>query len=299
MPINNDLPDKKFPMQMYHGDKATTGFISHLNAIDVKILSAPSMHHLQSYIPKFALATWEARPTEYTTAEELQAMKDLFDMKLLPGAMETINLVFQISNIDLVDVTHLIRHRTMTFSAHCTGDRDQRHDACLVKPSIENSSFMARYTRIVEDAKQLYADMVDSPENISILDARTVLPRSMENHYYAKCNLKDLIHYLHQRLDRQIQPESDNILAMKILIETCKMYPLLKKTFDLDAPDNWYVKTAQTDHSSNLYMPEKPRNDVFDHKEQWFVHNRQRSEMCGGFVFKTLWDKLREEYDAI
>ena len=298
MPINNNLYQKKFPMKMYSGEKATTEFVSHLGAIDVKLLSAPALSHLKEYIPQFALATWEARPTAYTPKEQDQAIVDLFAGKLLPGAMETISLVFQISNIDLVDVTHLIRHRTMTFSAHCTGDRDQRHDACLVKPSIENSDFMSRYTQIVEDAKDLYADMADSGD-ISILDARTILPRSMENHYYAKCNLKDLIHYLHQRLDRQIQPESDNILAMRILIETCKVYPLLKKQFDLDRPDAWYVKTAPTDHSSNLYMPEKPRNDVFEYMKQWFVYPKQRSEMSGGQVFMNLWKELREEYDAI
>jgi hypothetical protein len=61
----------------------------------------------------------------------------------------------------------------------------------------------------------------------------------------------------------------------------------------------WYVKTAQTDHSSNLYMPEKPRNDIFDHKEQWFIYNKQRSEMPGGIVFKELFENLISELHSI
>lgn len=291
MPLNNELPDKKFPMKLYFNEEPTTDFVHHLNNIRVKLIDYPSMLSLSEYAPQFGLATWEARPREYTVDERVEFLHRMFNSEVLPTVLETVGLTFSISNLDAIDVTHLIRHRTMSFSAHCTGDRDQRHDSALVKASIHQSKYYEEYMHIVKKAKKLYADMVD--HDISILDARTILPKCMENHYYARVNLKDFMAFLHQRLDRQIQPESDNIIALKMLIEVAKVYPV---KFDLDKPDMWYVKTAQTDHSSNLYMPEH-RNDVFEYKQQWFVYPRRRSEMPGGAVFTTLWNKLRREYD--
>jgi len=296
MPINNDLPDKTFPMEFKWGQKPKTEFLEALGAIKVKLMNCPSRSEIMSYIPEYALATWEDHPRDdYTEEERDQAIKDLFDFKLLPTAMETIGFTFLISNIDLVDVTHLIRHRTMSFSAHCTGDRDQRHDEALIKPSILSTKFQERYKKLTEECIQLYADMVDS-KDVSILDARTILPRGMTNHYYARVCLKDLIPYLNQRLDRQIQPESDNIIALRMLITVAKVFPEIKNCVNLDTPDAWYIKTAQTEHSSNLYHPEK-RNDLFDWKNQHFIYDCERSGMSGGHVFLSLWNELVAEYN--
>ena len=295
MPINNNLPDKKFPVAFKYGKDPVTEYKEHLNAIRVELIDAPTYQQLLSYIPSYALATWEDEPrNDYSYKEREKAVEDLFEGKVLPTALETIGLTFLISNIDLIDVTHLIRHRSMSFSAHCTGDRDQRNDPCLVKSSIIHSEFYDRFTELVHATKQLYADMVDS-ELISILDARTILPRALTNHYYARVNLRDFIGFLHQRLDRQIQPESDNIVALKMLVEADKRLPGIAKCIDLDKPDMWYVKTAQTDHSSNLYMPEIPRNDVFEYKAQWFMYKRQRSKMLGGYVFTRIWNNLTNQ----
>ena len=297
MPISTKLDDIKSPVSGKFDKPIKTNFYDHLDNIEVKLLNSPSYEELKTYIPQFVDATWNDFPRDdYSLGERCFLVDKMLEGKTLPTALETIGLVFLISNIDLIDVTHLLRHRTMSFSAVCSADRDMRHDNCLVKPSIAEglSDFYHRFTKIVIDAKQLYADMVDSGE-ISILDARTILPRCLEHHYYARVNLKDAIHFIKQRIDRQIQPESDNIIALKMWIEIVKKYPPIKKLIDLDAPDAWYVETVPTGRSSNIYMPEKPRNDVFEYKEQWFMYKKQRSEMKGGDVFIKLWNKLRKE----
>ena len=299
MPINNDLPDRKHPMTIHYNEEQRTQFLDAIANISITLMDAPTRYQTECYAPSMGLATWEDKPRYYYTTEETRAfIKKMFEGEVLPTVMETINFTFLISNIDYIDVTHLIRHRTMSFSAHCTADRDMRHDDALVKPSIIVSKFLLRYMKLVNDCKQLYADMVDSQE-VSIIDARTVLPRCLENHYYARVNLKDLIHFLKQRLDRQIQPESDNIIALKMYVEVCKIFPEFKKVIDLDAPDKWYIKTAPGEHSSNLYMPEKPRNDVFDYKEQWFIYKKQRHQMPGGDTFVEIWNGLVEELNKI
>jgi thymidylate synthase (FAD) len=297
MPINLNLPDKEFPMEFKWEEEPTTKFLEALNAIKVELIDCPTRKQIMKYIPRYALATWEDHPRHhYNPKQKAAALDDLFNRKLLPTAMETIGFTFLISNIDLVDVTHLIRHRNMSFSAHCTGDRDQRHDECLIKPSIATSQFSDRYKELVEGCKKLYADMVDA--EVSILDARTILPRSMTNHYYARVNLRDLIPFFNQRLDRQIQPESDNIIALRMLLEVAKIFPEISNCVDLDRPDEWFIKTAQQDHSSNLYLPEE-RNDTFEWKPQWFVYPFKRENMIGGWVFKDLWGILVAEYNEI
>lgn len=299
MPINNELKDLDSPVPMHRGEKSRTVFKPNLHAIKIELLNAPTLQDLYEYIPRWGTATWNSEPHDsYTQPEREKVVQDMFDGNILPSALETVGLTFLVSNIDLVDVTHLIRHRTMSFSAICTGDRDLRHDACLIKPAIHlTQEFASRYEDLVRASKQLYADMVDSNE-ISILDARTILPRSLEHHYYARVNLKDAINFIKQRSDRQIDPESNNIMALKMWIEIVKQYPPIKSLIDFSKPDFWYVHTAPTGRSSNMFMPED-RNDVFEHKEQWFVYKKKREQMAGGEVFLKIWKDLIKELDEI
>lgn len=299
MPINSKLPEKKFPMKLKFGEEVNLDFLNSVRYNDVTCIQEPRRADVLHYLAPFALATWEDLPTNsYTDEQRDRAIKDLFEFKLLPGAMETIRFTFLLANIDLIDVTHLIRHRTFTFSAHCTGDRDQRQDRVMVKPSIDcNEKFNKRYTDLMEASAQLYADMVDSKE-VSILDARTVLPRSFANHYYASANLKDLIPFFKQRLDKQIQPESDNLIALKMLIKVAAIFPEIGSIIKLKEPDHYYIKTAQTDHSSNLYQPEK-KNDTFEWNPQWFIYPCKRSEMPGAHSFNKEWGFLSLVYNTL
>ena len=298
MPINKDLPLKNYPFTIKWDEKATTKFINALDGIRVDLVDCPTREQLKSYIPSYSQATWEDKPrNDYTEKEREDCIRDLFQFKVLPTAHETVNFTFLISNIDLIDVTHLIRHRTMSFSAHCTGDRDLRHDDVLIKPSIEESPYAEDYKSLVRQCKDLYAMMVDDM-GISICDARTILPRSSVNHYYARVNLRDFVGFLKQRLDRQIQPESDNIIALKMLIEVAKVFPEIKYSIDLYAPDQWFIKTAPLDKSTNLYQPE-PRNNIFDWHPQWFIYPRQREEMTGGQQFMELWEPLVQTYEDL
>ena len=252
MPINNKLDDLKSPVTNRRHEKSSTKFLEHLSNIEVELLSAPDLQELYEYIPRWGTATWNDKPhNSYIETERKEVLQDMFDGKILPSAMETINLVFLVSNIDKVDVTHLLRHRTMSFSAICSADRDLRHDDCLVKSSISDSEFINKYEKLVSECKELYADMVDTDE-ISMLDARTILPTCLEHHYYCRASLNDSLHFIRQRLDRQIQPESDNIVALQMWIEIVKKYPMIKSLINLSSPDMWYVKTAPTGRSSNI-----------------------------------------------
>jgi len=298
MPIDNNLPDHPLLVNLKTGEKPKTKFINNLDAVDVKILDAPNLYDLMNYIPEFASGTWEDKPkTNFTKEERAEVINDLFKGYILPTALETIKITFIVKGIDLVDVCHLIRHRTMSFSASGTGDRDMRHDDVLIKPSIIGSEYEERYKKLLTDSKQLYADITDDPD-MPILDARTFMPRCTNNYYYVSTDMKGIFNFIKQRKDESIEPESMNIFALKLWLEVCKLYPMLKDHIDLTEPDYFAISTSKGNRSSNFYKPE-PKNDIYPYKLEWFMRSKTRQEMRNGGDYIRLRDGLLKEISEL
>lgn len=285
MPKNNNLTPVELPMALRFGEKPTTKFKNNLNAIDIELMNAPTMDELRSYLPQFITATWQEVgdklfDNKILTKEKDEIIRDAFFGKALPTALETINLVFRISGISLQEVTHIIRYRQAAFSADCSGDKWWSHKNALVPRAVENSSeYYERYKKIVEEAKQLYCDMIDS-KKISIMDARYILPRCLETFYYMRINLKDAIHFIKQRIDKQIQPETDNIIAYQMYCAILEQYPIANGLIDIHQPSYFYVKTARTGKATNLYFPDSD-SDKFEWNENDFIYQNYRDEMNG------------------
>ena len=299
MPIDNTLPEHPLLVKLKTGEKPVTCFRNGLDAVNVRMLDCPSNEDLMAYIPEFASGTWQDTPkTDFTDEERAKVIDDLFAGYILPTALETIKMTFIIEGIDLVDVCHLIRHRTLSFSAQGTGDRDLRHDDVLVKPSIwNNPKYEDRFERLMYDAKQLYADITDDP-NMPILDARTFMPRCTSNYYYVSGDLKAIMAFVGQRKDESIEPESINIFAIKLWTEVVKRFPQLKTKIDLRSPDLFAIETSKGGRSSNFYRPE-PKNDIYDYRLDWFMRENMRQEMIGGGDYIKLRDRLLSEFDML
>ena len=58
-----------------------------------------------------------------------------------------------------------------------------------------------------------------------MMDARMILPKCMTSFYLMRLNLKDLIGFIRQRQDRQIQPAADNLIAAYMAREVIKVLP--------------------------------------------------------------------------
>lgn len=242
-------------VKMKWNEEAKTEFKNQYKTLKVEVMDAPTMSSLASYIPEFGEATWEDRPrSDYSETERMECVEDMFKGKYVPTALETVNVTVRITGIDIGDVTHIIRHRSFSFSAQCTGDRDMRHDPVVMKPSIINSQYLDRFMALVDECKHLYAEMVDSKE-IPLLDARTILPRCTETFYYMKGPLNAWIGFIKARSDIQIQPRSDVILAIKVYEALCELYPPMRGTIDIAGPDWWYINTVNTKRSSNMLYP--------------------------------------------
>lgn len=285
MPNNNNLPATTLPMELRFNEVPTTNFVNNLDAIGIELISAPTMDELRAYLPQFITATWQEKydkqyNNEISLKEKDDVIRDAFFGRALPTALETINLVFRISGISLQEVTHIIRYRNASFSADCSGDKWWTHKDALVPNSIENSDeFYERYKKIVEESKKLYCDMIDS-KKVSIMDARYILPRCLSTFYYMRISLKDAIHFIKQRIDKQIQPETDNIIAYKMYCAILRQYPIANGLIDIHSPSYFYIKMARTGKATNLYYPDGD-SDKFEWNENDFIYQNYRNEMNG------------------
>jgi hypothetical protein len=292
MPKNNSLRPVEFPMVQRFGEEPRTEFVNNLLSIKVSLQNAPTMKELKEYLPFFASATWEDIPVN-PSMSELERDKIIymiFNGKMLPSAMETIRVTFLLEGISGQDVTHILRYRSATFSAECSADKFWNHKKVVVPTSIENSpEFMERYRKLHLDMKQLYCDMLNSRE-ISLLDARYVLTRACETYYWMSMSLKDAINFVRDRVDKQIQPESDNIIAYLMWQQLIHQYPLLVGVVDIHAPAKFYVETARTGRCTNLFKPDKD-SDIYEWNEQDYLYGRERSEVNGTDSHKAKYNR--------
>lgn len=285
MPVNNNLKPVKLPMTKRFGEKPITKFENNLMSIKVDLIDAPSIEQLRNYLPMFLTATWSERPQTMDSKMSIQEKDDeiikCFNGKSLPTALETIGVTFLIEGISLQEVTHIIRHRAGSFSAECSGDKWWTNKDSLVPNSIQNSKeFYERYKDITVAAKKLYTDMIDSKQ-ISIMDARYILPRNLETFYHMRTNLKDAINFIRQRMDKQIQPETDNIIAYQMYVALIKQFKhLMKGVVDIKSPSHFYVKMARSGRATNLYFPDKD-SDIFEYHEDDFIYKTTRDKLNG------------------
>jgi thymidylate synthase ThyX len=312
MPINRDLEPITLPMELKFGKEPTTNFYNNLDALKVELVDAPSSKQARDVAWHYVKATWADQPSDINPNEAEDSLKsknllDVLQFRALPTPMECLGFTFRLSGLSFQEVTHIIRHRAGSFAAQCTGDRDLRDDDAVIPESVENSpEFLARYKKLVEDSKQLYVDMTDS-KVVSMMDSRMILPKAMTSFYYMRLNLKDLIGFVKQRQDRQIQPAADNILAARMAIEACKVIPELTQVFNFEVPDIHYIKTFRVkegdkwiSRGTNLYWPEA-KNDTFDFHPNDTIYQCKREEMNGTHgvgekVFTKLWNDYMSEF---
>ena len=306
MPKNNDLTPVTFPMKLRFEEKPKTEYKNDLESINVEMLDHPDPIRARKMVYQFINATWEDGPGLHDPDAApdwklFQALEAALQFKALPTVLETLDFTFRIEGIDVQTVTHLIRHRTGSFSAQCTGDRWQSHANALVPGPVQNSpELYERWKRIVEDAKELYCDMIDT-RKISIMDARTILPKCLETHYYARFNLKDLLNFIRQRMDKQIQPTTDNIIAYQMYLAVARIFPEVTTVVNMHTASRHYVATARTGKATNLYWPDED-SDKFEWHPEDFIYQCYRDEVNGtdpklGHRSNFKFSELASKYD--
>jgi len=285
----------------YHQPFDKVEIVNQLDAIDITITDAPEPEQFRKIFAVFLLNTCRdfiiTDHKSFTQSEIDRCIDECFRGELLPTPQEAINISWTVSGLDMIDTTHLIRHRAFSFSAQLHGDRDVRRDRVVAKPGIlSNPALRDRYETLCNDAMQLYIDSLDSGE-LNLFDARTVLPRCFEHFYMVRSPLKDLIAYCKARADEQLQPISDNVVALKLWLEVLKIYPWLKPYVDFRRPDAYYTTMSKKGKTS-LYPP-NAKNDHFDWHEDMFLHPIHRDEFPGGEKYLEIRTDIMKKIDAI
>ena len=317
MPINNNLTPITLPMQLKFGEEPKTMFHNNLEAIKVELVDYPVRSEALSTAWHYVKATWADRPEETDSfgkswKELSENLEDVLNFRALPTPMECLGYTFKLSGLSFQEVTHIIRHRAGSFAAQCTGDRDLRHDDAVIPEAVQNSpEFLERWQKLVRESKQLYADMTDS-KAVSMMDARMILPKAMTSFYLMRLNLKDLLGFIAQRQDMQIQPAADNLLAAYMAKELIRVLPEASTAINFGKPDMHYVKTFRvpdgkggfTSRGTNLYWPE-PKNDLFEYNPNDSIYQARREDINGTnnpgteTVFTKLWNKTLSEIETL
>ena len=317
MPQNKNLKPVSLPMELKFGKKPSTLFYNNLAHLKVELIDHPTRAQALNVAWQYVKATWadhhdDTNPATTSLRELSGNLEDVLNFRALPTPMECLGFTFKLSGLSFQEVTHIIRHRAGSFAAQCTGDRDLRDDPAVIPEAVENSpEFLERYMKIVRDSKQLYADMTDS-KAVSMMDARMILPKCMTSFYLMRLNLKDLLGFISQRQDMQIQPAADNLLAVYMAREILQVLPEASSRINFDKPDMHYIKTfrvpdgkgGETSRGTNLYWPE-PKNDKFDYHPNDTIYQSRREDINGTCnpgtetVFTRLWNEALSEIEAI
>lgn len=317
MPQNNDLRPVDLPMTLRFDEEPTTEFLNDLDALQVELVDHPTAEQMRNVAWRYVKATWADQPdytdpSNATLSELSENLEDVLCFRALPTPMEIFSFTFKFAGIDLQTVTHLIRHRAGSWAAQCTGDRFLHHEPCLVPSAVENSpELYRRWKRHVEDAKQLYADMVDTRE-ISMMDARTILPKCLSTFYYGRFNLKDIIGFVKQRSDKQIQPSVDNLIAAKMALEIIRVLPeatAVIGTKALTSPAWHYIKNVRAGTGTNLYWPDSDSDQHIEYHPNDTIYQAHRydlngtsppdDEADGKTKFRKEWDRLIRQIQFI
>ena len=318
MPQNKNLKPIELPMVLKFGQEPKTEFHNNLRHLKVELVDAPSRSDALNVAWQYVKATWADHHndtnSEGISYQELSAnLEDVLNFRALPTPMECLGFTFKLSGLSFQEVTHIIRHRAGSFAAQCTGDRDLRDDPAVIPEAVQNSpEFLERWKRLVVESKQLYADMCDS-KDVSMMDARMILPKAMTSFYLMRLNLKDLLGFIAQRQDMQIQPAADNLLAVYMAREVLKVLPEASTRINFNKPDMHYVKTFRvpdgkggfTSRGTNLYWPE-PKNDLFEYHPNDSIYQSRREDINGEnhipgtpTIFTQLWEEALEEINQL
>ena len=272
-------------------------FVNDLANIKVTLLNYTPYSHLEKYIPELVTATWNENIQEFRDTllpkDKDEIMKLCFAGKLIPTALKSVPVTILIEGITSHDVTHLLRHSGLSFAADCTGDK-YITDRPMIIPSFLDDcpiEYKIRYTEMLAEAFQLYDDICNNlGQKVHIQDARLVLPRTTETFYYVTGSLFDFIKFLQQRIDMQVQPKSDNILALRVYEALSKVYPL---QINVNARNNFYCSESEHELSSKWYSP-LPQNETEYTKNMETVYG-DMTKMYGYSSYKNIKDKIEKK----
>jgi len=273
-----------FPMTFrFDEPRKPVKFYTSRTTISVACLDWPREGYAERCYKKI-VSTWQDEPHQQMKSTPQETFRNLLNRKVLPNSLESLVFDFRIEGMTLIEITHLLRHRQMFgIHAQCTADRFLNVDSAFIPSSIYNSEYCEEYKRLTTETVHFYQDMVDSLE-ISIMDARYILPRNFRYYYYVSMNLSTAMAFIKQRRCTAIQPELDNIIAQKIYEHIILHIPEVAEVLDLKCDGSCHTTFNNDEHTTRLYQPDENHRKIMEDKgcnlaPENFVYSKTRKEM--------------------
>ena len=254
-----EIPENEFPMPLKFGKGHSTDFYDSSNCIKVTMTNHPTGDFKRRCF-NMIKSTWANTPMDFEEVEQSdvdKTFKDLLSFKVLPNSMEQLQFTFLIEGLTMIDITHMLRHRTLcSVHAQCSSDRFLNDDSAFIPSSIDKTCFADEYKELTRKCKDLYCRMIDSKQ-VSVFEARNILTRNHRYFYYFTGNLKDWIAFINQRKCEQVQPVSDNKIAYEIYRLISTIIPEIKDVVSLKCDKNCFYVKAPDEDNSRVYAPDK------------------------------------------
>ena len=292
-----NVNDRRVKLRKINNSKIK--YVNDLEAISVQVLSYPGLDLLKRYIPELVMATWNEDEVQFyndlTPMDRLKFVIRTLQGKFIPTALRSINITFRITGLSWHDVTHLVRTTGFSYAADCSGDKLMEGREIGVPEFVQELGLFKEYHEAISKLMDIYDKAVNSGK-VHLQDARLMLPRTMTTFYYVTGGLDTCLRFIDQRIDRQVQPKSDNLIALYLAIELTKVLPVM---IDVDKPNKFYIAESQTNFKSGWDWPNEVNSkfipDEYKVPERFVYGTTPRDELIGNKTFVELWNKGVDE----
>lgn len=235
--------------------------------VQVEIISTTIPEHLQEFVTACHKSTF--RTPEKWSAEEILAK--IGEGKTLWQCMEIIKFGVRCTNVSRVLTHQMVRARVgISYSQQCTGDVDCRHLDFVMPNSYLRTigdNLLGVEGRFVETclaAKAAYVDYVDHG-NISIQEARYLLPMGLAGHIYLDVCLGSLAEIHRKRMCTMTQTWEFVVWSRLLRKQIERVAPWALPLFPEACGNCWFKQTAKTPFANtHLWYPDREHHSIFD-----------------------------------
>jgi len=259
-------------------ESVKTKFIDNLNAVKVELIDYPDQERIKKVFVNFSTASWYEDYYETASKKDVDAaIKDLLSGNMLAQGLEACRFTFKVSGLSLHGSHALVRNRI----GICYMQQSQavqpytNSDVLVPRAFTKHYNMLERYKIWVIEGKTLYQDLLDTGD-VSILDARMCLPKTIPVWMYVSCNLNTLLQLYSKRSDTQEEHPEMNIMAEQMKDLVVEKFPYMKSYF-VSGCDNGRCLHTKPGYKANCIFKRDDKHKV--KKDNWTLHDKTKKEL--------------------
>lgn len=292
--------------RLLFNEKPNTIFVDEEDNIIVKLISYPNIEQTEKMIINVCFG--HSNPEIYDSLSQEdrdKAIKEVIEGGTLPKALEmTGKFVFFINNVPLTFTHMIVRHRFFTILQMSTATGDLRNSNYLMPRAFaRDKEYYEEIKQWYLEGKRLFCEAVDK-HNISIQNARLLIPKNNCNHLYIGCDLKSFAEAYSQRMCSCEEPITSNIVFKKMSDEIIKIFPYFKNYFISSCETGKCLHSKQGKNANIVFKRDELHRKFLpqgylDNNPDNLLHDFTRDEMNKGEFIKTEKYVCNDKFDEI